>query len=59
MLIGMLLMYIGVRNDYPLLFQMASWVVTIVGTAKNTMRFLAFASGIKEGYGKSRTDKGV
>ena len=59
MLVGMLLMYIGERNGYPLLYQMASWVVTIIGTAKFVLKFMGFMSGVKEGYGKSRADKGV
>lgn len=52
-------MYISIREDYPLWFELISWVVTIIGTAKNTLRFMAFMSGLKEGYGKRKTDKGV
>jgi len=59
MLVGILLLYISVRNDYPLWFEMASWLLTIMATAKNTMKFMAFMSGLKEGYGKRRTDKSV
>lgn len=59
MIVGILLMYISIRGDYPLWFAMASWFVTIMGTAKNVLKFMAFASGVKEGYGKSATDKGV
>ena len=59
MLVGMLLMYISLRNDYPLWFEMASWFVLIVGTAKNVLKFMAFMSGLKEGYGRRTSDKGV
>lgn len=59
MLVGMLLMYISVINDYPLWFEVLSWFLLIIGTAKNVLKFMAFMSGVKEGYGKSRTDKGV
>lgn len=59
MLVGMLLLYISVRNDYPLWFEMVSWAVMIMGTSKAVLKFMAFMSGVKEGYGKSRTDKGV
>ena len=59
MLVGMLLLYIAVRNDYPVWFEMISWVVMVIGTSKAVLRFMAFMSGLKEGYGKSRADKGV
>ena len=53
MLAGILLMYICIQNDYPLWFEMCSWLVTIIGTAKVVLKFMAFMSGLKEGYGKS------
>ena len=59
MLAGILLMYICIQNDYPMWFEMASWLLTIMGTAKNVLKFMAFASGVKEGYGKPGTDKSV
>jgi len=52
-------MYISIREDYPLWFELASWFVTIMGTAKAVLKFMAFASGVREGYGESGTDKGV
>lgn len=59
MLVGILLMYISVINDYPLWFEVLSWYLLIMGTAKNVLKFMAFMSGLKEGYGKRRTDKSV
>ena len=59
MIVGILLMYISIREDYPLWFEIASWLLTIIGTAKNVLKFMAFASGVKEGYGESASDKGV
>ena len=52
-------MYISVINDYPLWFEVLSWYLLIMGTAKNVLKFMAFMSGLKEGYGKRRTDKSV
>jgi len=54
MLVGILLLYIGMRLNFPTLYLIGCWVAILV-------RALQFYCGFVAGYknGKSRTQKGV
>ena len=55
MIVGILLLYIGLKNGYPTLYLVGCWVAIILGALQGLVEL--YEAGKRNG--KSGTDKGI